>query len=945
MYGAIILVLIIITAGLVYLGISQKKKAGIVSGVLLGLFTLTLFSILDFWGEYLWFDSLGYTDRFWTAIGARIVMALIGAAVGFTIPFVLNVFYRGNKLIKIIGCLLAAWIGAQWGYMNWDTILLYLNQAPSSVSDPIFGKSVSFYLFSLPLYHSIQNFLMLLVMLSLILMVLSRFLSIQLDYSEMKINKIDLQKTFQLRDFQSLFLNVGAVFLLLAAGRYLQRFMLLYSELGVVQGVGWTDDRVVIPANTLLAVLTAIFALILFFTPASWVIRKISDRFNIPTIAAPFAYIGSMAVVTALVWFIGLAVLPGLLQWLRVEPNEITFERPYIANNIEFTRQGFKLDGVEEKQFPAKEELTSQMFENNRTMIENIRLWDWRALDSVYKQFQEIRLYYEFTDVDIDRYTIDDRYRQTMVSAREMQINNLPSQSQTFVNKRFKYTHGYGMTMATVTDFTPEGLPNLLVKDIPPKSKYESLAVEVPQIYYGELTNDHVIVNSEEAEFDFPAGEENQYNRYKGKGGVLIENLWRKFIFGWKFDGTRLFLSSYPTPESRILFHRNIMDRVRTLAPFLKFDDDPYMVLAEGKIYWIIDAYTTSRNYPYSEQIRFAGLYRSSRRTVNAKDAPGQLNGVNYIRNSVKVVVDAYEGTVDFYIFDARDVLIQTWNQVFEGMFRPGEQMPASLRSHIRYPSDFLLIQGLMYAKYHMTDPTVFYNQEDLWVRATEKYYDNVQPVQPYYIIWEPPGTDHPEFVLMMPFTPKNRQVLISWIAGMCDGDNYGRFLAYKFPKEKRVLGTQQMETKIDQDSFLSGQLSLWDQRGSNVIRGNVLVIPIEETIFYVEPIYLQAETAAYPELRLVAVMHNDKLSYAETFDEALEGLLSPGQQKKPTPAMPVSDFDIQTLVERANAAFEEYLKATGEKDFDRASNQLSSLQKYLQQLMESSKQTPEPQE
>lgn len=944
MYGAIILILTVISAGLIFLGVSRKKKGPIAAGAVLGAVSLIIFSMLDFWGEYLWFDSLGFTDRFWTAIGARIILALTGAGIGFAAVFLLNVFHKGSTPVKWIGSILAAWIGAQWGFANWDTVLLYLNQAKSEVTDPIFGKSVSFYLFTLPIYHSVQGFLLLLAVLSLIVMILARFVHINMSYQEMKVSSIDLQKTFQLRDFQSLFVNFGVVFLLIAAGRYLERFMLLYSELGVVQGVGWTDDHVIIPVNTLLAVLTALFALVLFFTPASWVIRRISEKFSMPAIGAPFAYIGSMAAVTAIVWFVGLAVLPGLLQWLRVEPNEITFEKPYIANNIEFTRQGFKLHIVEEKQFPAKEELTSRMLDENQTMLANIRLWDWRALDSVYKQFQEIRLYYEFADVDIDRYTIDDRYRQIMVSAREMQTENLPAQSQTFVNKRFKYTHGYGITMATVSDFTPEGLPNLLVKDIPPRSKYDSLEVEVPQIYYGELTNDHVIVNSSEPEFDYPAGEENKYNRYQGSGGVQIRNLWRKFLFGWKFDGTRLFLSSYPTPESRILFHRNIHERVRTLAPFLKFDDDPYMVLADGKIYWIVDGYTTSRSYPYSEQIRFGGLY-SGARSMNAKDAPPQLNGVNYIRNSVKAVVDAYEGSVDFYIFDADDVLIQTWNRVFEGMFKAGDKMPANLRRHIRYPSDLLLVQGLMYAKYHMTDPTVFYNQEDLWVRATEKYYNNVQAVQPYYIIWEPPGSDQPEFVLMMPFTPKNRQVLISWIAGMCDGENYGRFLAYKFPKEKRVLGTQQMETKIDQDSFLSGQLSLWDQRGSNVIRGNVLVIPIEETILYVEPIYLQAETAAYPELRLVAIMHNDRLSYAETFEEALEGLLSPGQQKKPTPAMPAADSDIQTLIKRANAAFEEYLQATGQKDFERASIQLGNLQEYLQQLMERSRQTSQPQE
>jgi uncharacterized membrane protein (UPF0182 family) len=644
---------------------------------------------------------------------------------------------------------------------------------------------------------------------------------------------------------------------------------------------------------------------------------------------------GIVAVILLSTWIVLLGLIPAIFQWLKVQPNEITLEEAYIEHNIEFTRRGFGLHKIQEKRYPVSDDFTRSMVEQNQNVFDNIRLWDWRALDSVYKQFQEIRLYYEFTDVDIDRYTIQDRYRQVMVSAREMQLANLPHQSQTFVNQRFKYTHGNGITLTTVSDFTPEGLPNLLVKDIPPKSMYPELNVDQPRIYYGELTDSHVIVNSKEEELDYPSGEKNIYTNYSGTGGVQLKNIWRRFLFGWKFDGTRLFFSSYPTSESRILFHRNIKQRVKTVAPFLKFDDDPYVVLADGKLYWIIDGYTVSSDYPYSEPIFSETTAQSlgRRLTLQTAQTRHDLDGINYIRNSVKTVVDAFNGTVTFYVFESDDPLIKAWQGVFPSLFKNRDEMPREILNHIRYPSDMLLIQGAVYSKYHMTDPAVFYNQEDLWVRATEKYYGGSQPVQPYYIMWEPPESDEAQFILMQPFTPKNKQVLIAWIAGMCDPENYGQLLSYKFPKEKRILGTQQVETKIDQDPVLSGRLSLWDQRGSRVIRGNVLAIPIEDTLIYVEPIYLQAETAAYPELRLVAVMHNDNLSYAETFDEALYGLFGEGKTIRQVGQSDLVEKSLDQLIEQANNAFENYLNALGDKDFDRASGQLKTLSDSLRRL------------
>ncbi|MEE9254478.1 MAG: UPF0182 family protein, partial [Pseudomonadales bacterium] len=697
-------------------------------------------------------------------------------------------------------------------------------------------------------------------------------------------------------------------------------------------GPGWTDVHARLPGYFVAAGSLVIFALLPLVPAARRRLARWITRFAPGWPQALAGLAGAWAVI-ALVWILAMVVVPGLAQSLLVAPNEITYEQPYIAHNIDFTRRGFHLNKMEEKQFSASGAFTRETVKQNSHVLSEVRLWDWRALDAVYKQFQEIRLYYEFVDVDIDRYNFDDRYRQVMVAARELAQRNLPPQSQTFVNQRFKFTHGYGLTLATVSDFTAGGLPNLLLKDIPPKAAFPELQVARPEIYYGELTGAPVVVNSTEPEFDYPTGERNAYVRYSGGGGVEMKGLWRKFLFGWKFDGTPFLLSTYPKADSRVMFHREVRARVQRIAPFLALDEDPYIVLVDGRLYWIVDGYTTSRYFPYSEPFLAEEVveYRTDAgvRAYRASIAE-PLRGANYVRNSVKAVVDAFEGSVDLYVFEPDDPVIRTWQRILPGVFKSSEEMPDELRAHVRYPQDLLLAQGQVYAKYHMTDPSVFYNQEDLWVRATEIHYGQVRPVQPYYVMWELPGSDRAEFVLMQPFTPKGRQVLIGWIAGLCDGDNYGRFLAYQFPKETRVLGPQQVETKIDQDPFLSAQLTLWDQRGSNVIRGNVLAIPIDDSLIYVEPIYIQATTAAYPELRLVVVMHRDQMSYAPTFDGALAGLFEdvPWQPETAIGAALGEDLGRQ-----ANEAFEGYLSALGNQRFEEAARQIERLRDLLAKL------------
>jgi len=940
MYVALMLILLIIAVIAIRAGRRRGRTGPVVGGIALIAVTVLFFWFLSFWGEYLWFAAVGYGQRFWTVIIARAGLAVAGAAAGLAVMFLLTwSIPREDRRIKHFTYILGIVTGGTWFFAQWDIILTFIKAVSTGVRDPILSVDTGFYLFRLPFYDEVLSFLFLLTIFALIATAFSLLPGlIKKRFAE----QIRTSTEEHVPSQKSFYVSTAALLCLIALWEILNIFHLMYSTWGVVSGPGWTDVHIRVPAYIATALIALACALVIVLPPLRNRLQAFVGRFTLRADwLRPFISAGVLFGIVILMSFLSLNLLPNMFQWMIVEPNEITYEKPYIAHNIAFTQKGFGLDDIEETEFAASESFTQDMVERNRDLFDNVRLWDWRALDAVYKQFQEIRLYYEFTDVDIDRYTFDDKYRQIMVSARELKLTNLPAQSQTFVNQRFKYTHGYGITLTTVSDFTPEGLPNLIVKDIPPKSTYKELEVKRPQIYYGQLTDTPAVVNTEEEELDYPSGEQNVYIRYPGTGGVQLSNIWRRFIYGWMFDGTRFFLSTYPTEESRIMFHRNIRDRVETLAPFLTFDDDPYIVLAEGKLYWIVDAYTSSSYFPYSEH------FSSFERQVHQKTSPirfmagtagSSAQGANYIRNSVKAVVDAFDGSVDYYVFDDTDPIIQVWQRVFPDLFKDRDAMPPALSSHVRYPSKLLLIQGLVYAKYHMTEPAVFYNQEDLWVRATEKYYSNVEYVDPYYIMWKLPDSPRPEFVLILPFTPKNRQVMIGWIAGLCDANNYGRLIAYKFPKEKRILGTQQVETKIDQDRFLSGQLSLWDQRGSNVIRGNVLVIPVEDTLLYVEPIYLQAETAAYPELRLVAIMHNDRLSYAESFDEALRGFFTDEEwearafEEEREEAGGVVET-VDNYISAANDAFERYLRFIGEKRFQEASQALTDLQASLERL------------
>ncbi|MFP4268300.1 MAG: UPF0182 family protein [Spirochaetaceae bacterium] len=982
MYTLILFAGIIIGVLIAALGIKSKKKVLTALGAVLAAGTPLFFWFMNFWGDFLWFENLGFGERFWTVIISQILLGAAGLAVGAVFIFLFSLLIKGiPSLFRWIALGLGGIFGMLTAATSWDVILQFLNRTSVGVTEPVLGKDAGFYLFTLPFLEFLYGFFFGLVILVLILTGLSASRNVGELIQNVRSNLTGRNE--EVRDItpggaregtSKLLIYAGSLLLLLMAlGKLLDRFRILYEESGVVFGPGWTDVNIKMTAYLIAAAAALVAAIFLLSPPLRRKLEKLIPASLSSQITAGLRPLIAAVVPVLLIWFLILTAIPALFQNLRVAPNEITMERPYIENNIRMTRSAFGLDDVKKEQFSVSDTFDEETVEGNSSIIDNIRLWDWRALGEVYKQFQEFRLYYEFNSINIDRYTIDGEYRSVMLSPRELNTGNLPPESQTFVNRHYIYTHGYGITMNTVKDFSLSGLPEFIVRDLPPQTDSPSLEVSRPEIYYGETTDDYVIVNSEEMEFDYPSGDENRYVRYQGTGGVEISNFFRKFLYGSKIGGTDFLFSGYMTDESRIMFRRQITERVREAAPFLRLDSEPYITLVDGKLHWIMDAYTSSAYFPYSQRYSDTNLV-SSKWDLNAARGGYAPEGsvFNYLRNSVKVVIDPYNGDLDFYIYDEDDALIDVWSKIFPDLFKSKEEMPEGIRKHVRYPADYLRIQGEVYSKYHMTDPGVFYNQEDLWVPATEVYHGESQEVEPYYIMWERPGSDEPEFVSMMPFTPKNRQVMIGWIAGLSDPENYGEFISYSFPKDERVLGPQQMETKIDQDGELSSQLSLWDQRGSSIIRGNILVIPIDDTVLYVEPIYLQSDSAAYPELRIVALMHGDKLSYAPTFEEALEGLYKEDVPRKQLPSdaveqegeeaaaageLPREDpgeadataetaagtaeegaplpQELNRLIGEANDAFENYFQMLGERQYNRASEELDRLERLLQQMEE----------
>jgi uncharacterized membrane protein (UPF0182 family) len=717
---------------------------------------------------------------------------------------------------------------------EWQTVLAYRNAQPFGLADPIFNRDVGFYVFRLPLWRRGLEWGSLLVGCTLLVTALLYFLGRVLVLTARG-------PVITARARAHLLVLLALLLFAKATDFWLDRFELLYSQRGAVFGAMYTDVNATLPALSFLAALAALVG--------GAALLQVLWRGGRTVVAG--------LIVLGLGWIGGVWAYPALVQRLRVAPNALVVEGPYIAHHIRATRQAFALDRIEERDFPAREMLEPADLARNAVTLKNVRLWDHGPLLATFAQLQEIRTYYRFVDVDNDRYTIDGEYRQLMLSARELSYQNLPRDAQgrdadrQWINEHLQYTHGYGVVVGPVNRITPEGLPELFIRDIPPASSVE-LKVAQPEIYYGEVANDYVFVGTRSREIDYPSGDENVYTSYRGRGGIPVGSFGRRLLLALRFGSYRILLSDEITPESRAMYYRQISERVRRIAPFLRFDADPYLVIrSDGSLAWILDAYTTTHRFPYAERVTGFG---------------------NYVRNSVKVVVDAYHGTVHFYLADDQDPVVRVYARAFPGLFRPLAGMPADLRAHLRYPAGFFAAQARMYATYHMQDPRVFYNKEDLW-SIPRQVDGNDREMAPYFTIMRLPGARREEFVLLTLFTPLRRDNMIAWLAARSDGEHYGRLVAFLFPKQRLVYGPRQITARIDQDPTIAQQLTLWNQQGSKVIRGSLLAIPIEESLLYIEPMYLAAARGSIPELKRVFVAHGNQIAMEETLEASLQAI------------------------------------------------------------------------
>ncbi len=906
----------------------------------IGLFAVFILfsSIVSFVTDWWWFSEVGHTQIFIKSLAAKIALFLTVGV--FAVVFLFTNFSLAirstrstgsgwtailpealigrpmsldSSIVKKLAIVLSVVISLFFGLAaaaNWQEVLKFISSAAFGATDPIFNKDIGFYVFSLPVLQAALGLVKTLVILTLIGCAAIYFLR-----GSLHVASLQLLKQMQIERGARIHLGILlAIFLsTIVVGVYLSRFTLLTSQGSLVFGAMYTDATVrifMLWISMAAAVLAAVSA-------AFWAWKgKLS-----PLVGAIFLYV--------VVGFTG-AAIPSLIQKLVVAPNELVKETPFIKYNIAATRQGFALDKIEEREISGDKPITAADIANNDLTVKNVRLWDRKPLLSTFSQIQEIRTYYEFAEVDNDRYIIDGEIRQIMLSPRELASASLPNRN--WINERLTFTHGYGVAAGPVNQVTPEGLPVLFVKDLPPKSDVKELEISRPEIYFGELSNDYVITKTKSLEFNYPKGEENVYATYEGTGGVEMNSFLKRVFYAVKFKSLKLLLSNDITRESRILYYRTIAERVAKIAPFLTFDRDPYIVIADGKVYWIADAYTTSDRYPYSQPL-----------PMNGKN-------VNYVRNSVKVVIDAYHGSVAFYQADTEDPILKTYAAIFPGTFRPMSEIPKNLVSHLRYPEDIFTLQTAVYSVYHMDDPQVFYNKEDQWeipAIAAEgegvSRGSGISPMQPRHIIMKLPGDPDgrrgkkEEYVLMLPFTPRAKDNLSSWMVARNDGENYGKLLVYRFPKDKLVFGPKQIIGRINQDSEISQQISLWSQGGSQVIQGPLLVIPIEESLLYVRPLYLKAEAGKIPELKRVVVAYENKIAMEETLEEGLSKIFGSGAAGKPQESA-ITKFQLpltkdgEERIRRAVAAYEEAIRAQMDGDWARYGEAIRRLGEILRQ-------------
>jgi uncharacterized membrane protein (UPF0182 family) len=860
--------------------------------------------VVPLYTDYLWFQEVNLTTVFTTILWTKALLGLVAGLV-FASVIYLNVYLAARSMSSDVlveledpfglpsrlvieplfrkfllpGALVLGFLAGSAAAAQWETFLRFFNAQPFNVQDPVFGRDVGFYVFRFPFFQTLYSWAMTTLGLTFLLVVATTVL-----LRGMQITPRGPQVTTRARVH---LLALGALILLVkAGGYYLDTFALLLSPRGIVFGAGYADLYANLPALRVLMILALVCAAICI-----WQIGR-------PGIRPVFYALAALLVANVL----GLGVYPTMLQRFKVVPNEVAAERPYIEQNIKFTRMAYALDRIQEQEFPAEETLRAEDLQKNDPTIKNIRLWEHQPLLQTYAQLQEIRTYYRFMDVDNDRYMVDGQLRQVMLSARELSYRNLPS--RIWINEHLTYTHGYGIVMGPVNRITPEGLPEFWIKDIPPESP-GPLKVTRPEIYYGEIGNEYVFVKTRAQELDYPAGDKNVYSNYTGQGGVPIQTFFRKALFALRFGDVKIVLSDDIIGESRVMFYREIGQRVKKAAPFLQFERDPYLVLGQdGRLFWIIDAYTTSNQFPYSEPVRGMG---------------------NYIRNSVKAVVDAYNGSLAFYLSEPDDPVVKAYAQAFPGLFQPLSAMRADLRPHIRYPQGLFATQARMFATYHMRDPQVFYNKEDLWSIPRKTMEGQERETDSYYTIMRLPGEKTEEFILLTPFNPSKKDNMIAWMAARSDGPHYGKLIAYIFPKQKLIYGPRQIDARIDQDAFISQQLSLWSQRGSQVIRGSLLAIPIEQSLLYIQPLYLAAEKGSLPELKRVIVAFGNQIAMEENLEASLAQIFGgPGKgpvlaRVEPAPAAPgrppAPETGVRGLVDQA---WQQYGRA---QDFLRQGN------------------------
>jgi hypothetical protein len=905
---------------------------------------------LSYYVDALWFGSLGYGSVFWKTLGlqwgifaaftAATFLILFGSFLALKrahlpdLPSGHTIFIGGQPLklpvepvLRLIALGISLVIAAATGasmMVEWPTLALfwYAPRATGGVSviDPIFGKPLNFFLFALPAWQLIAGWLLTLAVIICFLAVIFVLIT---GGSRVIAGRLS---RYVALPWRGLSITFAFLLLIVAMRVYIGRFELLLEDHTIFGGVTYTDAHI-----TLTGMLIVCAALVLGAVVAA-----------VNAVRTPRGRWLVAAILPAAVCYIALQVVAWYVSSFIVKPNELVRERPYIVYNTELTRQAYGLNRVAQREFPAETTVDAAEPANNQATLQNIRLWDWRALQDTLRQIQEIRTYYDFPDIDIDRYEIDGTNREVMLAARELNVDKLPESSRNWINDKLIYTHGYGITMNPVNGFTPEGLPTLMLSNMPVQSTVRGLSVTRPEIYFGEMTNTDVYVKTRQKEFNYPQGASNSLTSYDGNGGIVLGGFLRRIAIALDRDDlAKLPFSDDVTQDSRLLMRRNLRDRVSALAPFLTFDPDPYIVLGDdGRLSWIMDAFTLSDSYPYSTHYQLDN------------------NSINYMRNSVKVVIDAYDGTTTFYVFDTEDPIIAAYRRIFPSLFKDASTMPSGLRKHVRYPEMLLKLQAEVYGLYHMTDPEAFYNREDLWTVATEVGMSEggqqvTQAMQPNFVLMKLPGEAGEEFVEILPFTPANRNNLIGWIAGRSDGAQYGTSVVYNFPKTKLVDGPLQIEARIDQNAQLSGQLTLWNQQGSHVRRGALLVIPTGRALLYAEPIYLQAERSPMPELRLVVLALQDKLAYGPNFESAMAALFggassslsatstsaaaepvrgAPGSNAPPQTSSPPA-ADLNTLIAEAAKDLADYQRLTAEGKLGEAGQKLEELKRALDKL------------